>query len=423
MTVANRWFRWTKQVAGSLFLLLVSFAPVSAENWPQFRGLNATGVSSEKGIPTSWSSGDYKWDIAIDGSGHAAPVIWDDSVFVTSAEDDGAIRLLLCLDAKSGQQRWSRSIGMNRSKKHLKSSWASSTPATDGERVYVSFADKENYLVAAYDFAGDLVWRRNLGAYESQHGLGASPILFEDMLIVANDQDGPSSVVALDRQTGNTRWISQRPFRDVSTSYSTPIVVRQPKQQPELICVSAAMGVSSIDLRTGRLNWRSEEFPLRTVASPVYGGGLIIASCGQGGRFGVKQVAIDPKTRDENGHATIKWTREKLIPYVPSPIVYGENLFEWSDQGIVTCVDVQTGKDVWTHRLGGNYSGSPLCIDGKLYGVEENGKVTVIEAGSEFKELGTAELGDGFHSTPSVANGRLFLRTFSRLKCLESKKI
>lgn len=403
-------------------LLFFVFVPLAhAGNWPQFRGPNGTGVSTEKNIPVTWSSGDYKWDVAIEGVGHAAPIIWGDSVFVTSAEDSGAVRHLVCLDVKSGQKRWTRSIGMNRSKKHEKSSWASSTPATDGDLVFSAFADKESYLVDAYNFDGELVWRRNLGPFESQHGLGVSLILFEDSLIVPNDQDGPSFITALDKKTGKTKWISGgRSFREAS--YSTPIVVQEKGKPAQLICPSGAMGITGLDPQTGALNWRTEEFPLRTVASPVYGAGLIIASCGQGGRFGVKQIAVDPFQTDEDGHAVVKWTREKLIPYVPTPIVLGEHLFEWSDQGIITCVALKTGKDVWTHRMGGNYSGSPLCIDGKLYGIEENGKVVVIEAGPAFKQLGTADLGDGCHSTPAVANGRLFLRTFERLKCLEAKR-
>lgn len=399
----------------------LSVAVAHAENWPQFRGSQGTGVSHEKNIPTTWSSGEYLWDVAIDGVGHAAPIIWDDYVFVTSAEDEGAIRLLVCLSAKSGQQLWSRVIGMNRSKKHQKSSWASSTPVTDGKLVYVSFADKESYAVAAFDFQGELVWRRSLGPFESQHGLGVSPILFEDLLIAGNDQDGPSSIVALDQRTGQTRWVSGgRSFREAS--YSTPLVVQVKGQAAQLICVSGAMGITSVDPRNGDLQWRTEEFPLRTVASPVYGEGLVIASCGQGGRFGVKQVAVDMLSRDEHGQPQIRWVRDKLIPYVPTPIVLEGHLFEWSDQGIVTCVDLKSGKDVWTQRLGGNYSGSPLCIDHKLYGVEETGAVKVIKAGPEFQELGSADLGDQCHSTPAAANGRLFLRTFHRLKCLEAKK-
>ncbi len=415
----------TRKPALAIIGLLASLSCglASAENWPQFRGADGSGISTQKGIPTTWSQGDYAWDVAIEGIGHAAPIVWGDHVFVTSAEDVGAIRWLISLDAKTGKQRWARSIGMNRDKPvNAKGSNASSTPATDGERVYVLFSDKENFLVAAYSFAGDLLWRRNLGAYESQHCLGVSPIVVDDMLIVCNDQDGPSSILALDTKTGTTRWVTPRAFRGQSTSYSTPIVVREPDQPPQLICASGATGISSLDLKTGAVNWQSEEFPLRTVASPVYGAGLLIASCGQGGRYGVLQIAIDPKTRDEQGRPKVVWKREKLIPYVPTPIVYGDHLYEWSDEGIVVCVDLKTGQDVWTKRLGGKYSGSLLCIDGKIYGVEEGGRVTVIEAGPEFKELGTADLGDNTYSTPAVANGRLYLRTFSRLKCLEAKK-
>lgn len=420
---SRSWVNMLAAVAMMGCLTTFSCGPANAENWPQFRGADGSGISSQKGLPTSWSQGDYAWDVAIEGAGHGAPIIWGDNVFVTSAEDDGALRLLISLDAKTGKQRWSQSIGMNRVKPiNQKGSQASSTPATDGERVYVLFADKENFVAVAYNFDGELVWRRSLGTYESQHCLGVSPIVFEDMLIVCNDQDGPSSIVALDKKTGGTRWVTPRAFRGQSTSYSTPIVVREPNQPPQLICASGATGISSLDLRTGALNWQTEEFPLRTVASPVYGGGLLIASCGQGGRYGVLQIAIDPKSRDEQGRPKIVWKREKIIPYVPTPIVYGDYLFQWTDEGIVACVDVKTGKDVWTKRAGSKYSGSLLCIDGKIYGVEESGMVTVIEAGPEFKELGTADLGDNIFSTPAVANGRLYLRTFSRLKCLEAKK-
>lgn len=410
---------WVSALA--LGLLSVFSAAGLADNWPQFRGPDGTGISTQKGIPVTWSQGDYAWDIAIPGVGHAAPVIWDEHVFVTSAEDEGAVRWLIDLDAKTGKQRWARAIGMNRSKKHQKSSWASSSPATDGKQVYVTFADKENYLVAAYDFQGELRWRRNLGPFESQHGLGVSPIVVDDLLIVQNDQDGPSSVFALDCATGSTRWVTSRAFRDQSTSYSTPLVLRKAGQSPQLIFASGAMGISSHDLQTGSLLWQTEPFPLRTVASPVYAEGLLIASCGQGGRYGVLQIAVDPEKLDDQGRPVERWRREKLIPYVPTPIAYNGLLFEWSDQGIITAADLKTGKDVWTRRLGGNYSGSPLCIDGKLYGVEEGGKVTVIEAGPEFKELGGTDLGDGSHATPAVANGRLYLRTFSRLKCLSAK--
>lgn len=415
--------RLWKLVAGMICCTAFTGNLAFADNWPHFRGTDGSGISSEKGLPTTWSQGDYLWDVAIPGAGHGSPVIWGDNVFVTSAEDDGAVRWLFCLDAKTGQQRWSQSIGMNRSKpQNQKGSHASSTPATDGERVYVLFADKENYLAAAYDTSGALVWRRRLGAFESQHSLGVSPIVVGDMLIICNDQDGPSSIFALDKKTGATRWVTPRAFRGQSTSYSTPLVWRDTKGVPQLICASGPLGISSLDLETGAPIWHSGEFPLRTVASPVYANGLFIASCGQGGRYGVLQVAVDPQSRDENGLAKVVWKREKMIPYVPTPIVYGDHLYDWTDEGIIACVDLKTGKDVWLKRLGGKFTSSLICIDGKIYAVEESGKVTVIEAGPEFKELGTADLGDSSYSTPAIANGRLYLRTFSRLKCLQAKK-
>ena len=268
-------------VTGSVLLSNVA----SAENWSRFRGDNGEGVSSQKGIPTSWSDGNYKWNIELPGVGHAAPIVWGDNLFVTAATDHGFIRRLLCLDPATGKEKWQREIAMSDSHKHSKSSWASSTPVTDGKLVYVAFADIERYLVSAYDFDGNLEWRRSLGEFESQHNLGVSLCLFEDMLICPNDQKGPSRIVALDTATGRTRWSTVRDQRE--TSYATPIVVPDKNGKPQLICVNGNVGITSLNPYTGVMNWQGQKFPLRTVASPVYGNGLLIASCGQGGRYGV----------------------------------------------------------------------------------------------------------------------------------------
>lgn len=402
------------------FVLAIVPSLARAENWPRFMGANGSGVSPQKGIPTIWSEGNLAWNIELPGEGHSAPIIWEKDLFITSAEDKGVTRHLLCLDAVSGAEKWRRSIGMSESGKHLKSSWASSTPATDGKLVYVAFADQEKYLVSAYDFKGNLVWRRDVGDFESQHNLGVSLMLFEDMLIVPNEQDGPSSMIALDKATGATRWRTLTEIAKVS--YSTPIVIPDAAGKPQLICASQAMGIMSLNPHTGDRNWASGPFPLRTVASPVYGNGLLIASCGQGGRYGVSQIAVDATGKlDDKGQPKIVWERKKLIPYVPTPIVYEGHLYEWSDEGIVSCVSLKDGSDVWSKRIGGNYSGSPLCIDGKIYGVSEKGDVVVIKAAPEYELLGTTPLGESSHSTPSVANGRAYFRTFKRLICLPAK--
>ena len=395
-------------------LALLSAPSAHSADWTRYRGPNGTGFSPLKGIPTTWSPGDYIFNVKLPGEGHGAAVIRGKLLFVPSAVDQGATRHLLCLDAESGNTRWSRRIGMNRSRKHLRNSWASSTPCIDDQRVYVAFADKERYTVTAYDFAGELQWRRVLGPYQSQHGLGASPIIFEDLLIVPNDQDGPSSVLALNRHSGRTVWSRLRRFKTGRTSYATPLVIREENRPPQLICVSGESGISSLDPHTGRQNWATDPFPLRTVASPVYGNGLVVASCGQGGRFGVLQRAVDTSGR-------VVWTRERFLPYVATPIIYKDHLYEWNDEGVFSCVELASGRDVWTKRIGGNYSGSPICIDGKIYGVSERGEVVIVAASPRFQLLGRVPLSDPCHSTPSVAGRRVYFRTFHRLMCLEAR--
>lgn len=412
--------RRTLLVCCVLPLLVACVRPAQAENWPRFRGENGTGVSRDKGIPVTWSEGDYAFNVDIPGVGHAAPIVWENRLFVTSALDQGAVRELLCLDAATGRAIWSRSVGFNKSHKHAKNSWASSTPATDGKRVYVAFGDVENHTLSAYDFDGGLVWRRSLGTFESQHGQGVSPIVHDGLVILTNDQDGPSSIVAFDAETGDTRWSILRSIGVVS--YATPMVHKRSDGTTQLVCVSGAAGITGHDPATGRMLWETDGFPLRTVASPVLADGLVIASCGQGGAGGVLLRAVDPNGTGKVQATHVKYERKTQLPYVPTPIAWEGHLYFWNDNGVVCCVEAKTGENVWVKRIGGNYSGSPVCIDGKLYGVSEDGKVTVLAASTEFKDFGTTELNDPSHSTPAVANGRLYLRTYHRLMCLPAKK-
>ena len=409
----NPQFTWLLSCACVLACSLAT--PLCAENWTRYRGENGTGISTASEVPTQWSAGDYLWSRDLPGLGHSSPVIFEDRLFVTSAVDEGAVRYLHCLNAATGKEIWVRQLGMNRSHKHSKSSWASSTPVTDGHAVYVALADKERLLLSSYDYEGNLNWRRRLGRFSSQHGHGVSPILYQDMIILPNDQKGPSSIVALDKATGQTRWSTLRSIR--RTSYSTPFVLSRPGTEPQLICVSGATGVTSLKPETGDVNWYTGEFPLRTVASPVYGGGLITATCGGGG-VGKLLIAIDPDGKGAVADTHVKYRIDRNLPYVPTPVAYEDHIYLWNDNGVVRCLDVRTGENRWTQRIGGNYSGSPICIAGKLYCMSEAGEVVVLAASPKFQKLASNPLGDGSHSTPAVAHGRLYLRTFHKLFCI-----
>ena len=401
-------------IALPALILLTSAA--EAQNWPRFRGDNGAGISTVSRIPATWIESDTAWKAELPYVGHSSPVVWEKSLFVTSATEGGGERFLHCLDADSGRQRWQVSVKLGESHKHAKNSWASSTPTTDGQRVYTLFADGQKFLSTAWDFAGNEVWSRDLGAYDSEHNLGASPIVKDGLLIIPNDQLGPSSLVALNAESGEVVWKTAR--LPGKTSYSTPLVVSGKGSDLQLICISEANGVTGIDLKTGTLNWQTPKLPMRTVASPVEANGLVFAICGEGGS-GKYFAAINSDSSVDDS-SRIVFERTTLLPYVPCPVAFDGLLFLWGDKGIMTCLELPTGKEVWSERIDGAFSGSPVCIENRLYCVTESGDVVVLHAGREFRELGRTSLGDASHSTPAVANGHLYIRTFRHVFAIKA---
>ncbi len=397
---------------------VLSAAYLQAENWPRFRGPDGTGVSEDATIPATWTDKEVAWVVELPGVGHSSPVIWGEHLFVTSATDEGKSRTLYCLDSATGEIRWSKTEKFATNHLHAKNSFASSTPATDGERVYVPYADDADFALLAYDFKGNQVWKASLGPYSSQHGMGVSPIVFEDLVILPNDQRGPSSVVAFNRKTGKQVWKTDREAREAS--YATPIIVEVPGSAPQLICANGATGLTSLDPRSGELIWKTEPLPQRTVASPSFVGGLVYITCGQGGK-GTRLIGVDPTGRGNIEATHIKVRKDKGIPYVPTIVGLGNWVFHWNDNGVVSCYDVRTQEQLWEKRIGGNFSGSPIVVGGKLYCIDESGQVVVLGAGPEFEQLGVMPLGDASHSTPAAANGRLYLRTFHKLTCIGGK--
>jgi outer membrane protein assembly factor BamB len=403
--------------------LFAALTPLAAQEWTRFRGPNGTGQSEATTIPTAWTDKDYNWKIELPGVGHSSPVIWGDKLFVGSADPANGTRMLFAVRTSDGEVLWRKDYPATISKIHQYNSFSSGTPACDADRVFFAWATPEEFRLIALDHQGTEAWNINLGKFIARHGFGASPIIYEDLVIITNDQEGESSLIAVDRNSGDIRWnVPRKTLSPQSASYSTPMIYAPPGGEDELIVNSWAHGITSHNPRTGELNWEAPVFELRTVGSPVLAGGLIWGSCGEGaGNNSV--IAIKPG--DKNGNKPkieLALRRKSMWPYVPTIIAADNLVFLWGDSGIVTCVDARTRQQQWTSRIGGKYFASPIRIGDRIFGISEQGEVVVLAASPEFKELARTQLGDETYATPAVANGALFLRTQTKLMSIGGKK-
>jgi outer membrane protein assembly factor BamB len=414
-----------------LFLIAVA-APVSAEEWTRFRGPNGTGISTDASIPSKWSENDYAWKVELPGAGHSSPVIWGDKVFLTSAVDEPMQRVVLCLDARTGKTLWERRFDYTVHKKHNLNSFASPTPAVDAQHVYVSWSVPESLTLMALTHDGRDSWKLDLGKFVSQHSAGNSPVVVGDMVVLVNEQDdaekvkgdgggesGVSYLHAVSCKDGSTVW--QTPRTSATVTYSTPMVRELPGGGTELLFNSQAHGLGGIDPKTGKVNWElGDALNKRSVSSPVMAAGLVFGTCGSGGG-GNYIVAVRPPVKPGDKPELVYKVTEQAN-YVPTMIGKGDLIFVWSDKGIVSCLDAATGAVKWRERIGGNFFGSPICIADRLYCFEAGGELIVLSATDKFEELARIPLGETAHSTPAVADGRLYLRTESHLYCVTGKK-
>jgi outer membrane protein assembly factor BamB len=263
---------------------------------------------------------------------------------------------------------------------------------------------------------GSDVWRRDLGPFVSQHGFGASPIVWKDLVIVANDQDKASFIAALDCKTGQPRWQAKR--RTEKASFSTPCLYEPEGGKPQLILSSWAHGLTSLDPATGKLIWELPVFHNnRIVGSPAIAAGLIFAAAGVGGA-GREMVAVQPGNPDRGVEAKLAYSVQGSLPYVPTPVANGPLLFLWHDNGVVACIDAPTGKRLWQQRVGGNFFGSPVRVGDRLYCISRSGEMVVLAAADKYQLLARIPLGEASHATPAVADGVMYLRTVSHLMAI-----
>jgi outer membrane protein assembly factor BamB len=403
----------------ALALFALFSADLAGQEWTRFRGPNGTGISNDKRIPVTWTEQDFRWRVPIPGEGHSQPVIWGDRIFLTSATDVGRERALLCLDKHTGRELWSkRYVLPTHRPQNRNASYANGSPVVDGERVIASFVSRDHFWVRAFDHAGGERWSRDLGTFESQHGHGASPIIYGNTVIVTNDQDGDSFVVALDLETGKDVWKTPRRAPRGGTAYGTPCIHPLPGGEVELLLSSQGHGISSLDPGTGALNWEAPVYDKRMVASPVVAGEVVIGSCGQGGGAGNYLSAVKLGGKGDVSKTHVAYTLRKATPYVPTPLYADGRLYLISDGGIASALEPATGREIWSERLRAEFFGSPVLIDGKIYCASSKGEMIVFATGDTFQLLARNPLGEGTHSTPCVEGGRLYLKTFTHLVCI-----
>jgi outer membrane protein assembly factor BamB len=424
---------------GSLLGLLcvASWACGAPEEWDRFRGPNGAGLSDATCVPTTWTDGDYNWKVELPGTGHSSPVLFGQHVFVTCADANTAERRIVCLSTLDGSLVWQRNYPSHTFAQHHDNGYATATPAVDSHGVVVTWATSEEVTLLALAHDGSELWRRGLGPLIGPHGAGSSPIIVDDLVVFANEQEdykalarvmgredpngvaGESFVIAVDRMTGETKW--QVPRKSTLAPYSTPCVHRPDGSTPELIFSSTSHGITALDVASGKVNWEVPDvFSDRCVGSPIVAAGLVLASYGHGSG-GALCLAVRPGSRSPAQNPSITYEVTRSVPLVPTPLVVGQRLFLWGDNGIVSCLDASTGKLIWHERVDGNFFGSPVCVADRLYCIAKNGDVVVLAASDTFKELARVPLGEPSFSTPAVSNGVMYLRTASHLYSLGGK--
>lgn len=418
------------QVAAVVAALFCVSAECRADNWPQWRGANHDGVSRDTGLPTSWSATEnVLWKVPLPGPAGATPVVWDDRIFLTSAK--GQDLVLLCFD-KSGKQLWEKVIGTgDEPVRGDEGNMASPSPATDGKHVWAMMG---NGMIGCYDFAGNEVWKFDLqqryGKFSIAFGMTSTPILDGDKLYIQLLHTNYYLLAALDKLTGKELWKHDRQSdarAECEHSYASPTLYRDGSH--EFLLAHGCDYVTAHSLtdgheifRCGRLNAPGEKYnaTLRFVASPVAAEGLIVVPSAKNGPvLGLKVDAKGNITDTQEGHV---WRIDDNTPDVPSPLVHDGLVYLCRENGVLLCLDAKTGERLYMERTHSQrHRGSPVYADGKIFLTARDGHVTVVKPGRKFEVLANNEIGEPVSSSPAIANGRIYLRSYEHLFAIGAK--
>lgn len=418
--------------------------------WPQWRGPLATGVAPRGDPPTEWSeTKNVRWKVAIPGRGHATPIVWGERVYIQTAVPTDRVAetqpaeqtpadphassgkvaepvrihkyVLLALDRRTGKTVWEQTLceATPHERGHTDSSQASNSPVTDGQHIIAYFGSHGVYCL---DMDGKLVWKKELGQMKTRRGFGegSSPALHRDTVIITWDSEDHSFIVALDKKTGAERW---RVDRDEPTSWATPLVLTADGKTQ--VITSATKRIRSYDFQTGKLLWECSGMTENVIPTPVSANGLVYCMSGFRGSA-LLAIRYADAEGDITGSPAIAWSYDgKGTPYVPSPLLYGDDLyFLQENRAVLSCLDAKTGQPHYAkERLEGlrDVFCSPVGANGRVYIVGRDGKMAVIQAGPEFKVLAVNALDDSFTASPAIVDKEIYVRGYEHLYCIAAE--
>lgn len=404
-----------------LGIAISATVPACAENWVRFRGPNGQGVSGETDLPVEWSSTEnVAWKTPIPGNAWSSPIVYGDRVFLTTTTEEGRVCRVLCVDRKSGRIQWDQDVHHQELRaKRAQNSYATPTPVTDGKRVYSVFSDG---TVVAVDFQGKVVWKNSDVDFHSLHGLGASPLLVDDQLIMPFDGSSGEDMqvgwkipwekavlLSLDTATGDVRWKGSRGKSRVG--HVTPLVVNDGQQ----VVSAGGDRVQAHDVKTGERVWSIYSQGEGVTPSPVVGEGLIFTSSG------FEEPTIRAIRMGGEGDVTethIAWEQKKGVPALPSFLYVAPYLYSITRDNILHCLEATSGDVVWLKRLKGGYSASPVYADGRIYLLSEEGVTTVLRPGDKYDQIASNSIDEKCMASMAVSEGQFFIRTAENLYCI-----
>ena len=406
--------QWTETVppAGATWDDLPTIQP-GPDDWPCWRGPKLDNCAAEpQDPPVRWSQTEnVVWKTEVPGLGYGSPSLWGKHIFLVTADNAAQVQYLLCYDRPSGKKLWQTEVHRGGfMHQHPKGMQANSTPACDGQRVFVTFMVQGGIWLTALDLDGKILWQKMASPFKSQHGYGASPVIYKSLVIVPADNPGTNWLTALRRDTGEVAW---RVRRMDYQSYASPIVARVCGR--DQLVIIGPKEVSSYDPNTGKRLWYCDGPAKEDVTTPAYDAERIYAAGGYPER---NLLCI---RADGSGDVTathVVWQLKIPVANVPSPLCHDGLLYMVNDGGLLFCFEASSGKKLWTQQLDGAFSSSPVLAGGNIYLPNEAGVTYVFKYGREFQPVATNDLGDGGFASPVICGSRIYLRTRHSLYCL-----